>query len=89
MSKPPGMLSTIEPWDLVASGYAETTMQMLAHYAAGSEAYRWRQPQSCDRRPQRGSVRRVSRRRHPCSFCRGQMAICAQGRHTVLKSAAL
>lgn len=33
MSKPPNMLSAIEPWDLVANGYAETTMQMLAHYA--------------------------------------------------------
>lgn len=28
MSKQPNMLSAIEPWDLVASGYAETTMQM-------------------------------------------------------------
>lgn len=33
MSKPANMLSAIEPWDLVANGYAETTMQMLAHYA--------------------------------------------------------
>lgn len=33
MSKPPNMLSAIEPWDLVACGYAETTMQMLAHYS--------------------------------------------------------
>lgn len=33
MSKTPNMLSTIEPWDLVANGYAETTMQLLAHYA--------------------------------------------------------
>lgn len=33
MSKQPNMLSAIEPWDLVACGYAETTMQMLAHYA--------------------------------------------------------
>jgi ubiquinone/menaquinone biosynthesis C-methylase UbiE len=33
MSKTPNMLSAIEPWDLVANGYAETTMQMLAHYA--------------------------------------------------------
>jgi len=27
------MLSTTEPWDLVAAGYAESTMQMLAHFA--------------------------------------------------------
>jgi ubiquinone/menaquinone biosynthesis C-methylase UbiE len=33
MSKTPNMLSAIEPWDLVANGYAETTMQMLAHFA--------------------------------------------------------
>ena len=33
MSQKPNMLSTIEPWDLVADGYAETTMQMLAQYA--------------------------------------------------------
>lgn len=33
MSKTPNMLSAIEPWDLVADGYAETTMQMLAQYA--------------------------------------------------------
>jgi ubiquinone/menaquinone biosynthesis C-methylase UbiE len=33
MSKTPNMLSAIEPWDLVANGYAETTMEMLAHYA--------------------------------------------------------
>jgi ubiquinone/menaquinone biosynthesis C-methylase UbiE len=33
MSKTPNMLSAIEPWDLVANGYAETTMQMLAQYA--------------------------------------------------------
>jgi ubiquinone/menaquinone biosynthesis C-methylase UbiE len=33
MSKSSNMLSAIEPWDLVANGYAETTMQMLAQYA--------------------------------------------------------
>jgi ubiquinone/menaquinone biosynthesis C-methylase UbiE len=33
MSKPANMLSAIEPWDLVANGYAETTMQILAQYA--------------------------------------------------------
>lgn len=33
MSQPPNMLSTSEPWNLVANGYAETTMQMLAQYA--------------------------------------------------------
>lgn len=33
MSKTSNMLSAIEPWDLVAAGYAETTMQMLAHYS--------------------------------------------------------
>jgi ubiquinone/menaquinone biosynthesis C-methylase UbiE len=33
MSKTPNILSAIEPWDLVANGYAETTMQLLAHYA--------------------------------------------------------
>jgi ubiquinone/menaquinone biosynthesis C-methylase UbiE len=33
MSKTPNMLSAIEPWELVANGYAETTMQMLAQYA--------------------------------------------------------
>jgi ubiquinone/menaquinone biosynthesis C-methylase UbiE len=33
MSKTPNMLSAIEPWDLVANGYAETTMQLLAQYA--------------------------------------------------------
>lgn len=33
MAKKPNLLSAIEPWDLVADGYAETTMQMLAHYA--------------------------------------------------------
>jgi len=27
------MLSTVEPWDLVAAGYAESTMQILAHFA--------------------------------------------------------
>ncbi|MBI3775957.1 MAG: methyltransferase domain-containing protein [Gammaproteobacteria bacterium] len=32
MSKTPNMLSAIEPWDLVAAGYAETTMQMFAPY---------------------------------------------------------
>lgn len=29
----PNVMATPEPWDLVASGYAETTMQMLAQYA--------------------------------------------------------
>jgi hypothetical protein len=29
MSKQPNMLFAIEPWDLVANGYAETTMQIL------------------------------------------------------------
>ena len=33
MSKPANMLSAIEPWDLVANGYAGTTMQILARYA--------------------------------------------------------
>lgn len=33
MSQKPNPLSTIAPWDLVACGYAETTMRMLAHYA--------------------------------------------------------
>jgi ubiquinone/menaquinone biosynthesis C-methylase UbiE len=33
MSKTPNMLSAIEPWDLVADGYAGTTMQILARYA--------------------------------------------------------
>jgi ubiquinone/menaquinone biosynthesis C-methylase UbiE len=33
MSQKQNMLSAIEPWDLVADGYAETTMQMLAQYA--------------------------------------------------------
>jgi hypothetical protein len=33
MSKTPNMLSAIEPWNLVAASYAETTMQMLAQYA--------------------------------------------------------
>ncbi len=33
MSKKPNMLAMPEPWDLVAGGYAETTMQMLAQYA--------------------------------------------------------
>ena len=32
MSKTPNMLSAFEPWDLVAAGYAETTMKMFAHY---------------------------------------------------------
>lgn len=32
MSKKSNMLSAIEPWDLVAAGYAETTMQAFAHY---------------------------------------------------------
>ena len=32
MNKKPNMLSAIEPWDLVASGYAETTMKAFAHY---------------------------------------------------------
>ena len=33
MSQKPNMLSTVVPWDLVADGYAETTMQLLAQYA--------------------------------------------------------
>ena len=33
MSQKPNPLSTSEPWNLVADGYAETTMQMLAQYA--------------------------------------------------------
>ncbi|MEO8331855.1 MAG: methyltransferase domain-containing protein [Gallionella sp.] len=33
MSQKPNPLSTSEPWDLVADGYAETTMHMLAQYA--------------------------------------------------------
>ena len=33
MSQPPNPFSTREPWNLVAAGYAETTMQMLAQYA--------------------------------------------------------
>lgn len=32
MSKQPNMLSAIEPWDLVACGCAETTMQMIWGY---------------------------------------------------------
>lgn len=31
-------LSSFEPWDLVANGYAETTMQMLAQFAAEAVA---------------------------------------------------
>ena len=38
MSQKPNPFSTNEPWDLVASGYAETTMQMLAQYAAEAVA---------------------------------------------------
>lgn len=33
MSQKQNPLSTIAPWDLVACGYAETTMHILAHYA--------------------------------------------------------
>ena len=33
MSQKQNPLSTIAPWDMVADGYAETTMRMLAHYA--------------------------------------------------------
>ena len=33
MSPQPSPFSTTEPWNLVADGYAETTMQMLAQYA--------------------------------------------------------
>jgi len=33
MSKKPNMLAMPEPWDLVADGYADTTMMMLAQYA--------------------------------------------------------
>lgn len=33
MSKTSNMLPAIEPWDLVAAGYADTTMQILAHYS--------------------------------------------------------
>ena len=33
MSDKPNMLAIPKPWDLVAGGYAETTMQMLAQYA--------------------------------------------------------
>ena len=32
MNKNPNMLSASAPWDLVASGYAETTMKMFSHY---------------------------------------------------------
>ena len=38
MSQKPNPFSTNEPWNLVASGYAETTMQMLAQYAAEAVA---------------------------------------------------
>ena len=33
MNQKPNPFSACEPWDLVADGYAETTMQMLAQYA--------------------------------------------------------
>ena len=33
MSNKQNIMATPEPWDLVATGYAETTMQMLAQYA--------------------------------------------------------
>ena len=33
MSQKPNMLSASKPWDMVADGYADTTMQMLAYYA--------------------------------------------------------
>ena len=32
MSKKPNMLATATPWDMVAAGYAETSMQMLQAY---------------------------------------------------------
>ena len=38
MSQKPNMLSTSEPWNLVADDYAETTMQMLAQYAEAAVA---------------------------------------------------
>lgn len=33
MSKSPNMLSTVTPWDMVAEGYAETTMKLFQSYA--------------------------------------------------------
>jgi len=33
MSKKPNMLSTVTPWDMVAEGYAETTMKLFRTYA--------------------------------------------------------
>jgi len=33
MSKSPNMLSTVIPWDMVAEGYAETTMKLFRSYA--------------------------------------------------------
>ena len=38
MSKKANMLSAIEPWDLVAAGYAETTMQMFSPYVDAAVA---------------------------------------------------
>lgn len=38
MSQKPNPFSTNEPWNLVAEGYAETTMQMLAQFAAEAVA---------------------------------------------------
>jgi len=38
MNQKPNPLSTSEPWNLVADGYAETTMQMLAQYAEAAVA---------------------------------------------------
>jgi ubiquinone/menaquinone biosynthesis C-methylase UbiE len=39
MSLPPNKLSTSDPWDLVANGYSETTMQILAQYAETAIAH--------------------------------------------------
>lgn len=33
MNKSPNMLSTVTPWDMVAEGYAETTMKLFRSYA--------------------------------------------------------
>lgn len=44
MSEQSNMLSTSEPWNLVADGYAETTMQMLAQYAEEAIAASGLQP---------------------------------------------
>ena len=32
MSKSPNMLSTVTPWDMVAEGYAETSMKLFRSY---------------------------------------------------------